>query len=278
MSVKYESEGVVVVSGPGGESVAMKHANDRWNVHGPNYELNSSPSRESAIAAAFRFSWSTADGPFTEEFMVMCQEIGLTSPSDEWGGITGVIWRKSQESFRNLIEKKEKAYQSLSDAYKDILSKLDRLFMFGPKHDKYDERVCLTEEGIVGRGEDMRNGIIELAARYKRLKRELELYAETVGTDSTAGIRSDGSIELCQRWQPGGARGNEHQEFIDGDQYVFAVRLSDDTWDIHSVVARVDPETGAAFDNADGDTWGAWDWLDVEWFVPASEFDLPFVP
>jgi len=54
------------------------------------------------------------------------------------------------------------------------------------------------------------------------------------------------------------------------------VRLSDDTWDIHSVVARVDSETGAAFDNADGDTWGAWGWLDVEWFVPASEFELPF--
>ena len=94
----------------------------------------------------------------------------------------------------------------------------------------------------------------------------------------TKDIHADGSVELCQRWRPGGAQGNEDQIFLDGDEYIFAVRLSTDSWELHSVSASVIPEEGVEFLTVDsGDAWIAWDWSDVEWFIPADEFDLPYL-
>jgi hypothetical protein len=45
-------------------------------------------------------------------------------------------------------------------------------------------------------------------------------------------------------------------------------------WDFHVIVADCD-EHRMGWDNADGDTWGAWDWSDVEWFVRLDRVQLP---
>lgn len=91
-------------------------------------------------------------------------------------------------------------------------------------------------------------------------------------------IHDDGSVELFQRWQPGGAQGNKEQVFLDGDQYLFAVRLAGDTWDFHAVIAKCDPELGCDFDTTTGDSWSDWSWSDVEWFIPCRDLDLPYIP
>ena len=89
-------------------------------------------------------------------------------------------------------------------------------------------------------------------------------------------IHADGTVELLQRWRPGGAQGNVDQRFTDGDQYIFAVRLAGDTWEFHSVVAKCD-DVGCEFDTTSGDAWTAWSWTDVEWFVPCVDLDLPYI-
>lgn len=76
-------------------------------------------------------------------------------------------------------------------------------------------------------------------------------------------------------WQPGGAQGNADQVFIDGEQYLFAIALADETWDIHTVVAKCDPELGCDFDTPQGDHWYDWSWSEVEWFAPCRELQLP---
>lgn len=93
----------------------------------------------------------------------------------------------------------------------------------------------------------------------------------------TNDIHSDGSVELIQRWLPGGAQGNKYQLFEDGEQYLFAVRLSGDTWEFHSVVANSDLELGCDFRTPGGDSWCDWTWSDVEWFIPCRKLDLPFI-
>jgi len=97
-------------------------------------------------------------------------------------------------------------------------------------------------------------------------------------SDYFSDIHSDGSVELIQKWHPGGAQGNTDQVFLDGECYLFAVRLSDDSWDIHSVVAKCDPEQpGCSFDTTQGDYWSDWTWAEVEWFLPCCDLDLPYV-
>lgn len=91
-------------------------------------------------------------------------------------------------------------------------------------------------------------------------------------------IHSDGSVELQQRWQPGGAQGNSDQVFVDGDQYLFAIRLATDHWEYHIVIANCDSESRLYWETPAGDAWGAFDWTDVEWFVSCNDFDLPFIP
>lgn len=81
-------------------------------------------------------------------------------------------------------------------------------------------------------------------------------------------ILADGSVELFQRWQPGGAQGIDHQKFVVGEQYLFAIALSNGRWEIHAVVANSDP----GFELPIGFSWSK-----VEWFIPCSEFDFPKV-
>lgn len=90
------------------------------------------------------------------------------------------------------------------------------------------------------------------------------------------GIMTDGTVELMQRWRPGGAQGAAPDHWTDGEQYVFAIRLSTDHWDFHVVTVACDPELGTDFRTNDGESWDVWDWDSVEWFVPCSELDLPF--
>lgn len=83
------------------------------------------------------------------------------------------------------------------------------------------------------------------------------------------------SVELIQTWHPGGGRGNLSQSFVDGDHYLFAVRLSGGNWDIQTVIAKCDSENCLEFDTPTGDVWDAWSWLDVEWFCPCDDIHLP---
>lgn len=89
------------------------------------------------------------------------------------------------------------------------------------------------------------------------------------------GIHEDGSVELLQRWYPGGARGNESQLFEDGEQYLFAIRLASDLWDFVTVTAQFDGEHGCNFLDHDGSQLFDWDWSEVEWFAKCEDFDLP---
>lgn len=89
-------------------------------------------------------------------------------------------------------------------------------------------------------------------------------------------IHSDGSVELIQRWYPGGAQGNHDQDFVDGAKYLFAVRSeSIGEWTFHHVVARGNDELGFEFDSVDDSLWWKWDWDDVDWFVPCHDLDFP---
>lgn len=97
-------------------------------------------------------------------------------------------------------------------------------------------------------------------------------------------VFNDGSVELCQRWQPGGAQGN-NPTLYDGDQFIFAVRVICDRyekrrefWEFHAVTARGDSETPLYFLLPNGDTWDDWEWGDVEWFLPVKDIDLPYMP
>jgi len=88
------------------------------------------------------------------------------------------------------------------------------------------------------------------------------------------------SVELSHCWRPGGAQGNKEQLFLDGDQYLFAVRLvgdTGDTWDFHTVIARCDSDLGCHFETTSGDSWSEWSWSDVEWFIPCRDLDLPYI-
>lgn len=51
-----------------------------------------------------------------------------------------------------------------------------------------------------------------------------------------------------------------------GDRFLIAVPLSAGSgggFDVSIIVAN---ESG--FDDANGDSWGGWDWSDVEWYIP----------
>lgn len=97
-----------------------------------------------------------------------------------------------------------------------------------------------------------------------------------VGSNCPTDIHADGSVELFQRWRPGGAQGNADQNFVDGDQYLFAVRLAGDSWEFHAVIAKCCPELGCDFATVQGDPWD-WSWSEVEWFVPCADLDLPYI-
>ena len=89
---------------------------------------------------------------------------------------------------------------------------------------------------------------------------------------------SDGSVELTQKWLPGGAQGHWQHELLDGEQYLLAIRLAGDVWEFHAVIAKCDPELGCSFDTTNGEPWDDWSWGDVEWFVPCVDLELPYNP
>ena len=50
-----------------------------------------------------------------------------------------------------------------------------------------------------------------------------------------------------------------------GDRFLIAVPLHADSGGGYEISVIVTTEIG--FDDADGDSWGSWDWSDVEWYV-----------
>lgn len=66
-------------------------------------------------------------------------------------------------------------------------------------------------------------------------------------------------------------RNNEYDGFarphmLVGDRFLIAVPLHANSGGGYELSVIVADETG--FNDAEGDAWGAWDWSDVEWYVP----------
>ena len=86
-------------------------------------------------------------------------------------------------------------------------------------------------------------------------------------------------ILLTTVWKPGPVNGYDPVE-LDlvevGDTFLVLVHCVDnrltkkDYWDAHVIVAT---ETG--WDNADGDSWGSWDWSDVSWYLELNKENMP---
>jgi hypothetical protein len=78
---------------------------------------------------------------------------------------------------------------------------------------------------------------------------------------------------LNMQWLPGPARGcNRDWEFQAGESYLVAVMAGitatgEREVDIAIVVTQV-CEEGAEFVDGYGDSWAAWEWSDVDWFLP----------
>ena len=66
----------------------------------------------------------------------------------------------------------------------------------------------------------------------------------SVSSHCSTDIHTDGSVELCNRFKPGGSQGKTHPCFKDGEQYLFAVRLA--------CYSFITPQGGA---------WLDWSWL-----------------
>ena len=69
-------------------------------------------------------------------------------------------------------------------------------------------------------------------------------------------------------------RADPHQQFYDGDSLLVAVSVcvndAAPVWELYVVSVSCD-EGYFALRDADDNPWDAWDWLDVEWWVPLSE-------
>jgi hypothetical protein len=85
------------------------------------------------------------------------------------------------------------------------------------------------------------------------------------------------SIFAC--WKPGPANGNDPcaRDMIEvGDRFLVLVHCVSghdprhDFWDAHVIRAT---ETG--WDDANGDSWSAWDWSDVSWYLELNRDSLP---
>lgn len=87
-------------------------------------------------------------------------------------------------------------------------------------------------------------------------------------------IHSDGTVETILKWRPGGARGNVNQILINDEDYLMAVPLANDRWDVSVVRFVCDGDDGPTSFECQDMPW-EWDWLDVEWFLPVRELDLP---
>lgn len=85
-------------------------------------------------------------------------------------------------------------------------------------------------------------------------------------------------LPLTTVWHPGPVNGYDpvERDLVKvGDKFLVLVhcvdnRFNKDFWDAHVIVAN---ETG--WDNADGDSWGAWDWSDVSWYMELTKENMP---
>lgn len=80
-------------------------------------------------------------------------------------------------------------------------------------------------------------------------------------------------------WQRGPAQGNdpvERSEVLVGDKFLVLVEC----YDRHCLkrtywYACVIVATEVGWDDANGESWGAWSWSDVEWFIKLDKSNLP---
>ena len=85
-------------------------------------------------------------------------------------------------------------------------------------------------------------------------------------------------IPVMGCWQPGPVNGVdplEKDQLEVGDRLLVLIHCVSrnggrNFWDAHVITAT---ETG--FDDADGDSWGAWDWSDVSWYLRLTRDVMP---
>lgn len=85
-------------------------------------------------------------------------------------------------------------------------------------------------------------------------------------------------IPIAGCWKPGPVNGYDpvEKDLVEvGDRFLVLVHCVDnrtkkDFWDAHVIIAT---ETG--FDDSDGDSWGAWDWSDVSWYMELNRNTMP---
>lgn len=86
-------------------------------------------------------------------------------------------------------------------------------------------------------------------------------------------------VPVNASWMPGPVNGNDPvaKDLVSvGDRFLVLVCCHDRNrggkhfWDAHVIVA-----TEAGWDDADGDTWSAWSWDDVSWFMRLDRDTMP---
>jgi len=107
---------------------------------------------------------------------------------------------------------------------------------------------------------------------------DLLTLVRATGVDLSAPCQPPVMLTTRAEWFPGGTFNNQ-PEFINGDYYYFAIaepyHVDGPKWLVVTVRAETDGE-GLSFSHADsGDPFD--DWLDVDWYMPASELTLPFL-
>lgn len=82
-------------------------------------------------------------------------------------------------------------------------------------------------------------------------------------------------VNAC--WMPGPVNGNDPvaKDLVEvGDKFLVLVHCLDhykkDFWDAQVIVAT---ETG--WDDSNGESWGAWSWDDVSWFMRLDRDSMP---
>lgn len=92
-------------------------------------------------------------------------------------------------------------------------------------------------------------------------------------TDSDT-IHADGSVELMQRWRPGGAKNADVSALSEDATYLMAILTADDEWEFVTAGVLFTPH-GMELLGPTGRPVDDWNWNDVEWFVPCDDVDLP---
>lgn len=86
-------------------------------------------------------------------------------------------------------------------------------------------------------------------------------------------------IPLVTAWKPGPVNGYDpcERDLVEvGDRFLVLVHCVDnrltkkDYWDAHVIVATED-----GWDDSNGDSWGAWSWLNVSWYMELTSASMP---